>query len=138
MKSAGFGAELLGYVFLRQKPSFDRDASLELALHTGDPGARGTAATNEAAYPGYSRVPVRRAAAGWTLDDQIVRNAALVRWPTCEGDAMTRERITHWSIVRPGGGAAMVLYRGELEVPLDVAQNIRPELEPGDIEIRES
>jgi len=41
--------------------------SLYVALHTGDPGEAGTAATNESAYGSYARQAVARSAAGWTV-----------------------------------------------------------------------
>lgn len=137
MKSTDYACEVLRYAFLGVRPSFDADATLELALHTADPGAPGTAVTNEATYPGYGRVAVDRSRDGWVVEDQVAQNAALVRWPTCAGDVRTRERVTHWSVVRPGGGAARVLYRGKFKAPIDLRMNIRPEVEPGQLVIEE-
>ena len=90
-KSNTFENELLLHIFNNSAIALIGDASglqpsatagsLYVALHTGDPGEAGTAATSECAYTSYARVAVARSGAGWTVAGNAVTNAIGVRVP---------------------------------------------------------
>lgn len=85
--------------------------SLYVALHTADPGEAGVQTTSECAYTSYDRVAVARSAAGWTVADNVVSNAAAVTFPKATGGS---ETATHFTIGTAASGDGKVLYRGLL------------------------
>ena len=75
--SDSWNNDALGHVFLNSAITLIGDAAgllgstvagnLYISLHTADPGAAGTQATSECAYPPYARVAASRTAGGWTV-----------------------------------------------------------------------
>jgi hypothetical protein len=98
--------------------------SLYVALHTGDPGEGGTAATSESAYTSYARVAVARNAGGWTVSGNQASNTALVQFPECTGGS---ETITHVSITTASSGTSKILYSGALSASRSVSSGIQPQ-----------
>lgn len=98
--------------------------SLYVALHTGDPGEAGTAATSEAAYGSYARVAVARSGAGWTVSGNQVVNFALVQFPECTSGS---ETITHVSITTAISGTSKILYSGALSASRAISSGIQPQ-----------
>lgn len=98
--------------------------SLYVALHTGDPGEAGTAATNESAYGSYARQAVARSAAGWTVSGNQAVNFALIQFPECTSGS---ETITHVSITTAVSGTSKILYSGALSASRAVSSGIQPQ-----------
>jgi hypothetical protein len=98
--------------------------SLYLALHTGDPGEAGTAATSECAYGSYARVAVARSGAGWTVSGNQAVNAALAQFPECTSGS---ETISHVSITTASSGTSKILYSGALSSSRAVSSGIQPQ-----------
>jgi len=101
-------------------------ASLQVNLHTADPGEAGTATTNAPTYTGYAAVAVARNGAGWTIcngtlpyadnaSGNAAKNADAVTFPECTGGT---ETLTHASVSVAATG--QILYRGQLQAPIPV------------------
>ena len=108
--------------------------SLYVALHTGDPGEAGTAATSEAAYGSYARQAVARSGAGWTVSGNQASNAALVQFPECSSGS---ETITHVSITTAVSGTSKILYSGALSASRSVSSGIQPQFAIGALVVTE-
>lgn len=74
-------------------------ASIDIHLHTADPGEGNPSTTNEAAFGGYAPVTVTRDAAGFDVVGDEASNDDLVSFPTCTSGA---ETITHFSTTPVG------------------------------------
>jgi hypothetical protein len=98
--------------------------SLYVALHTGDPGEAGTAATSESAYGSYARQAVARSGAGWTVSGNQAVNFALIQFPECTSGS---ETITHVSITTAVSGTSKILYSGALSASRAVSSGIQPQ-----------
>lgn len=108
------------------------DATLEFALHSADPGEAGTASTNEISYTGYARVSKTRAdASKFTVSGNTVTNADTITFPKRTNSGTVQ--ATHWSLCRPGGGAAQIIIYGALNDPLDIGINVQPLFEAGQL-----
>lgn len=108
--------------------------SLYVALHTGDPGEGGTAATSEAAYGSYARVAVARTVGGWTVAANVASNAALVQFPQCTSGS---ETLTYVSITTAVSGASKILWSGALSASLAVSSGIQPQFAIGALTVTE-
>lgn len=84
-------------------------ATLQINLHTADPGEAGTATTNQPTYTAYVPQVVSRDSSGLTICDGTnpyapnasgpgYKNTALVSFPEYEGGFAGTETITHSSI----------------------------------------
>lgn len=118
-------------------------ASLQVNLHTADPGEAGTATTNAPTYTGYAAVTVSRDGAGWTIcndtspfapnvNGNAAKNTAEVTFPECTGSSDT---ITHASISVSATG--QILYKGALTASLAVSNLITPRFPAGTLVMRE-
>lgn len=92
-----------------------------LALHTADPGAGGSQATNETAYGGYNRKTVPRSTAGWAVTGNTVSPAADVDFDLCTGSPGAP--ITHFSVSRGGG---VIDYSGPVTPTVAMATLVQP------------
>jgi len=99
--------------------------SLFVALHTANPGPAATQDANEAAYPGYARVPVARSGGGWVVGAELVNPSASIVFPAATGGAETE---TYWSIGVAIAGATEILYYGTITPSIAVALGVTPEL----------
>jgi hypothetical protein len=108
--------------------------SLYIALHTGDPGEAGTAATSESAYGSYARVAVARTVGGWTVATNTATNAALIQFPECSSGS---ETITHVSITTASSGASKILYSGALTASRAISSGIQPQFAISSLSVTE-
>lgn len=98
--------------------------TLEVALHTGDPGEAGDMTTNEATYTSYARVSVARTAGGWTVTGNSASPAANINFPQATGGS---ETITHFSV---GSGVANDMkYSGTVTPNIVVTTGVQPQLD---------
>jgi Na+-translocating ferredoxin:NAD+ oxidoreductase RnfG subunit len=100
--------------------------NLYVSLHTATPGIGDKQTTNETAYSSYARQPVARAsgAGGWTVSTNSVNNTTLISFPQC---GVTGSTISHVAIGTDVSGDGRVLYAGQLNTNLAVAQLIVPQ-----------
>lgn len=108
--------------------------SLYVALHTGDPGEAGTAATSEAAYGSYARQAVARSGAGWTVSGNSSTNAALIQFPECTSGS---ETISYVSITTAVSGTSKILYSGALSASRSVSSGIQPQFAASALSVTE-
>lgn len=102
--------------------------SLYIRLHTADPGASGTQATNETTYAGYAGQPLVRTTGAWDVVDNTFNNVADVVFPEATGAATS---ITHFSIGTALSGAGTLLLRGKLTTPVPIAAGTEPRFKAG-------
>ena len=105
-------------------PASAAAGTLQIALHTADPGEAGILTTSEATYTGYARVTVARSGAGWTVSGTAptqAANAAAVTFPACTAGNNT---ITHFSVGYTSG--TNILASGALTASLAVSAGITP------------
>ena len=111
------------------------DTDIYVALYTADPGEGGAPNTNETAYTNYTRIPVARTVGGWTVSGNTAENAALIQFPQCGASGAT---LTHVGLVTSSSGSGgQILYSGELNSPLTVANLIQPQFAAGALVITE-
>lgn len=110
-------------------------ATLQLNLHTADPGEAGTPATNAATYDSYAAVSVSRDATGLTICDGVspyaanpagnaYKNAAQATFPEADAGMVGTQSITHVSISSPSTG--QILRKTALTIPIVVAALTTP------------
>lgn len=133
-KSNTTETDFLSYVFNATAFSWNGISSTYVALHTADPDEGGNQSTNEAAYTNYARVAVVRTSTGWTVSGNTASNAALIQFPQCGASGAT---ITHVSIGTSSTGAGQILYSGQLNSNLTVANLIQPQFAIGALQIQE-
>lgn len=95
------------------------------SLHTADPGETGTASTSEVTYGSYARVDVNRNSGGWTVTANSVSPTANIDFPAGTSGSGT---VTHWSTVKPGGGAADIFFSGTVTPNISVGNGVTPRL----------
>lgn len=107
-------------------------ASLQINLHTGDPGEAGVATTSAPTYTGYAATTVTRDASGFTICDgtnpyasnasgNAYKNAAQITFPECTGGSDT---ITHVSVSVVATG--QILRKTALTASLAVSNLVTP------------
>jgi hypothetical protein len=133
-KSSAFENDVLKKTFNNVDFSWLPLADFYVALHTDNPGEAGAQNASECAYTGYARVAVSRNIAGWIVSGSQASNAASVLFPICTGGT---ELATHFSIGTALSGSNPTIYVGELDSPLVIANNIRPEFAAGALTISE-
>jgi hypothetical protein len=117
--------------------------SLQVNLHTADPGEAGTATTSAPTYTGYAAVSVSRDGAGWTIcngtdpyapnaSGNAAKNTAEVTFPECTGGSDT---LTHASVSVIATG--QILYKGALTAPLAISNLITPRFPAGTLVLAE-
>lgn len=97
--------------------------NLYVSLHTANPGATGNQTTSEAAYPGYSRVPVSRTTGGWALVGETIDPVANVIFATATGGSETE---SYFGVGTAASGAGVLLYSGTLAPTINVTNGITP------------
>lgn len=111
-------------------PAYRAGATQYLALFTADPGETGSLAS-EAAYTGYARVALTKAAA-WTDSGSTFTNANLIQFGACTSGASA---ITHFAVVDTTSGAVAQLISGALSATLNVSAGIQPQFQAGALAI---
>lgn len=82
-------------LFCNTAISWDAATTLDIHLHTGDPGEGGVSTTSEANYGDYALVEVARTTSGWTTTGPTTTNDADIIFPIA---ASGSNAITHVSI----------------------------------------
>lgn len=103
--------------------------SLYLSLHTADPTEEGNQQSSEIAYSGYSRAPVARSSAGFTVTASSVVLTAAISFPV--GTAGTSPTATHFGLGSSSSGTGKLLYAGAIAVPIVCGNTITPQLGTG-------
>jgi hypothetical protein len=103
-------------------------AVLYLSLHTADPGAAGNQAASEAAYGGYTRMPVARTPLGFTVSGNTVTLTSSVVFPSATSGT---ETDTFAAVGTAATGGGKILYRGPITPPLNITTGIAPQLTTG-------
>lgn len=98
---------------------------LYISLHTSDPGASGTQATNETSYTGYARVALNRNSGAWSIAGNVVTPVATIAFGSCTVGTPT---ITHLGIGVDISGATKMLCRGAISPTIAVAPGVVPQL----------
>jgi hypothetical protein len=120
-------------VFLKgTDPSWRAGATQYAALVTG---AADEAAPigSECTYTGYARVSLTKATA-WTDNGDNFTNAAQIQWGK-RTDAGATQTATNVVIVDTASGAVNMAIICPLSANLDIAQNIRPQVDAGDLTV---
>lgn len=100
-------------------------STVYVALHTGDPGAGGSQATNEVNYLGYVRASAARPA-GWTVSASASTHpAALITFPIGTGGIST---ATYFSVGIGSSGATDILWSGTITPTVVCGTAITPQL----------
>lgn len=99
--------------------------TLQVALHTADPGEAGTQTTSEVAYTPYARVAVARTSGGWTVTSGSVSPVATIAFPACTAGTAT---ATHASVGTAASGAGKVLYKGALTPNISISAGVTPQI----------
>ena len=116
-------------------PSWRSSGSvLYLALHIADPTASGTQLSSEANYSNYNRIGLTKAT-GWTDNGTNFTNAVLLQFPQCGASGNT---VTYVSLGIALSGSGQILYSGQLNSPLAVANLIQPQFSINALTITES
>lgn len=129
-RSAAFTASLLRHVLHGGALSGLGD-TLYVSLHAAAPADQ---TDSEANYGGYQRVPVPRAESAWTVQGDMARCRGEVLFPVCAGGRCV---LTHWALGAEAEGPGEVLWRGELEPPVEVTRPVQPYLPAGVLVIEE-
>jgi hypothetical protein len=98
-----------------------------LSLHTGDPTAAGTQASNEVAYTGYARVGVNRStgAGGLTVTTNSVALGSLTSFNPCTAGSATAQ---WFGIGTASSGAGVLLYAGPITPNIPISAGVTPQL----------
>jgi hypothetical protein len=102
--------------------------ALFLSLHTADPGVGGGQTTNEAAYGGYTRMPVTRNPGGFAVSGNAVTLTAAIIFPTASSGS---ENETYAAVGTTVTGSGKILYRGPITPTLNITTGIAPQLTAG-------
>ncbi len=103
---------------------------LYLSLHTADPGAGGSQNSNEATYPGYTRMPVPRTSSGFTISGATATLTSAVVFPSCTTWGSS-ETETWAAVGTASSGPGKLLYRGPITPNLTVSTAVSPQLTTG-------
>jgi len=137
-KSNAHETEYLEWAFQSQAAAWEANTDFFLSLHTSNPADGGAQNTSEVAYTGYARVAMDRQAAGdFDVTGNLAENNVLVQFPICDPGHVGSVTATHWGIGTLVSGAGQLIHWAELDNPLSISANIRPQFDPGDIRITE-
>jgi hypothetical protein len=108
--------------------------SLYISLHTADPTDAGSQTTSEAAYTGYTRMPIVRSnsSPAWTITGTNPTSAspnANVDFPQCT--AVPGAALTYFAIGTAASGAGHILYAGPISPTITVAVGVIPRIGTG-------
>jgi len=106
--------------------------NIAIALHTADPGAGGSQATNEATYTSYTRVNVARTSGGWTITGNEpcnVNPVANISFPAGTGGSGSIVNFsTGKSNATPPTGAQPLLWTGPVAPAITSGTGVTPVL----------
>lgn len=126
--------DVLAMLFNKTSLAWDAATTLDVNLHTGNPGEAGTTATSLADYGGpYAAVVVNRNSGGWTVAGNQASNTAAIEFPVCTSGT---NAITYVSICPHG--STQILYSGALNGGgVTVSTGIQPRFAIGALTITE-
>jgi len=101
------------------------ETNIVCSLHTADPGEAGTMSTSETTYTTYARTNVARTSGGWTETSGSISPVSTISFPTGSGGSGS---VTHFATGKSGGGAAAILWRGDVTPPISVGASVTPQL----------
>jgi hypothetical protein len=134
-KSTTYSGQLLGLLFnattianVAINATSGPLTNLFIALHTADPTASGTQASNEVSYTPYARVSVARSAGGWTVTGASVSPVSNIVFPTPTGSPSGV--ATFWSVGSASSGATTFFYAGPITPSITLTAGIPPTLTP--------
>lgn len=96
------------------------------ALHTADPTASGTQATNEIAYTSYARVSVVRTSSGHAVSSASMSPVSNVSFPAGTGGSGT---ATHASVGKTASGSTDIFFSGTITPNISTGSGITPILD---------
>ena len=99
--------------------------SIEVSLHTADPGEAGDQTTSEVTYTSYARVAVVRTSSGWTVTGNSVSPVASITFPAGTGGSGT---ATHFGTGTAHSGAGVLLYSGAITPNIVTGNGVTPSL----------
>lgn len=135
MKSTTTANDTLNAFLRAIDPSWRSGATRYISLHTADPTAAGTQTSNESAYPSYARVAVTASTGFTAAASGNSSNTGVISFPQCTGAAAP---ITHVGIGTAASGAGQLIYSGELDDVLNIANLILPQFQVGALVASES
>jgi hypothetical protein len=117
-------------------------SSLQINMHTADPGKAGTATTSEPTYTAYAAQTVARDGTGFVICDKTTpfaananggafKNDDLILFPEYEGGFVGTETITHVSVSVVATG--QILRKAALLAPRTFAAGTAPLFAPGEL-----
>jgi hypothetical protein len=113
-------------------PSWRSGATQYAALVTGAADEASPIAA-ECTYTGYARVALTKATA-WTDNGDNFTNAAQIQWGK-RTDGGATQTATNVVIVDTASGAINMAVICALSANLDISQNIRPQVDAGDLTV---
>lgn len=99
--------------------------TLQVSLHTADPGEAGDQTTSEVTYTSYARVAVNRNSGGWTVSANSVSPAATISFPAGTGGSGT---ATHFEIGTASSSTGKLLYSGTVTPNIVTGNGVTPQL----------
>lgn len=105
--------------------------NLYVSLHTADPTASGTQATNEVTYTSYARVAVARTTGGWTVTGASVSPVSNIIWPSPTGAAT--QTATFVGIGSAATGAGALFYAAPLSPTITITVGLPPTATPASV-----
>lgn len=133
-KSNAFETALLAKVFKATALSWDAETFLTIHLHTEIPAEGDASTVNECAYTGYAgnQPDVARSGVGWDVTGNTAMNIADIVFPQCTGAPETIKGVS----ITPKN-STVILYSGELNDYLAVANLIQPKFAANALTIQE-
>lgn len=104
--------------------------NLWCSLHTTTPAVGSAQNVGEAAYLGYTRMPITRTSAGWTIAGNSVNPAATITFAAATAGT-TAETESFFGVGVSPSGAGGLLYFGTISPVIAVATGVTPQLTGG-------
>jgi len=104
-------------------------SSLQVSLHTADPGETGTQGTNETSYTGYARVPLARstASSGWVVTNNSVSPVSAINFG--QATSTSTGTLTHFAVgATTASTGGVIYYKGTISPNINFGQNVTPQL----------
>ena len=134
-KGRRYAEQVLDESFLKEQMPWTATAQFfELSLHVGDPQDAEGRLQNEISYPRYERPRLPRDRLTWQRSGNVVKNRIEARFALCQEGG--KQTATHWALT-PIGEAGPA-YLGPFVKAIVIEPGIRPVIDPGLIEVRES
>lgn len=101
--------------------------SIQVSLHTADPGDAGTQGTSEANYTGYTRIAVTRSTAGFAVANGSASPVAAITFP--EAASTTTMTLTHFGLgATSATTGGKLFYSGTISPNISIGAGVQPRL----------